>query len=91
MATVKVARGTTMRFHAGRVVHLLTNLQGVEYLLFLSSEIHTETFDPFVLNGLSEMSIPLGWNYSSEVLSSVLVVTTPDGVARVFSVPDYWT
>jgi hypothetical protein len=91
MASAQVARGTTMRFDPGRVVHFLTSPQQVEYLLFSISEIHTETFDPFVLNGLAEMSIPFGWSYSSEVLSSDLVVTTPDGVARVFSVPDYWT
>ncbi len=91
MANVQVARGTTMTFSAGRVIHTLTSTDGVEYVLFSMSEIPMATFDPFVLNGLAGISVPTGWTYSSEVTFEDLVVGTPSGIANVFSVPDYWT
>ena len=91
MANVQVARGTTMTWNAGRVIHTLSASDGTDYVLFSMSETHTATFDPFVVNGLQQMSLPGGWQYSSEVLLEDLVVGTPTGVANVFSVQDYWT
>jgi len=91
MANAQVARGTTMTFSAGRVIHKVASTDDIEYVLFSMSEIHTTTFDPFVLNGLAGISVPAGWTYSSEVLLEDFVVGTPSGVANVFSVPDYWT
>ena len=91
IAWAQVARGTTMRFKAGRVIQLLMSPQGAEYVLFSMNEIHTSTFDPFVLDGMAAMSIPSGWSYSSEMLSSDLVLGTSDGIARVYSVPEYWS
>ena len=85
-----VARGTTMTYSAGQVLHKVASPGGVEYVMFSMSEIRTTTFDPFVLNGLAGMSVPTGWAYSSEVAAEDLVVGTPSGVATVFSVPDYW-
>jgi len=91
MFNVKVARGTTMTWFAGSVIHKLTDPGGVEYVLFTISEIHTPTFNPFVVNGLAGMSVPAGWTYSSEVTSSDLVVSTPTGIANLLAVPEYWT
>ena len=91
MANAQVARGTTMTFSAGRVVHKVASNVGLEYVLFSMSEIHTTAFDPLVPNGLAGMSVPTGWTYSSELLAEDLVVGTPSGVANVFSVPGYWT
>jgi hypothetical protein len=85
-----VARGTTMTYSAGQVLHKLATPDGTEYVMFSMSEIRTTTFDPFALNGLAGMSVPTGWAYSSEVALEDLVVGTPSGVASVFSVSDYW-
>ena len=91
MANAQVARGTTMTFSAGSVIHKVASTNGVEYVLFSINEIHTRTWNPSVVNGLAPFSIPVGWNYSSEVVLEDLVVGTPSGVANVFSVPGYWT
>ncbi|MFP8875289.1 MAG: PEP-CTERM sorting domain-containing protein [Myxococcota bacterium] len=91
MANALVARGTTMTFFAGRVIHTVASTGGIEYVLFSMSETHATTFDPFTVNGLAEISIPPGWSYSSEVLLTDLVIGTPTGIANVFSVPNYWT
>jgi hypothetical protein len=91
MAAAEVARGTTMRYYAGSVIHKLTTVGGIEYVLFSMNEDKTTMFDPFVVNGLAGMSVPTDWTYSSEVLAEDLVVGTPGGIASVFTVPDYWT
>jgi len=90
MAAVQVARGTTMTYLAGRVIHKITSGMGVDYILFTMSLDKTAEFDPTVLNGLAGMSVPTGWSYSSEVLTEDLNITTDNGVASVFNVPDYW-
>ena len=86
----RVARGTTMIFRAGQVLHKIASTDGVEYVLWSMSEVRVALFDPFVVNGLAEMSLPIGWTYSSEVASEDLVVVTPNGVASVFSVSGWW-
>ncbi len=91
IANAQVARGTTMTFDAGRLIHKVTSPAGVAFALFSISEIHTTQFDHTVAGGLAGMDLPSGWDYSSEVLSSDLVVGTPSGIANVYSVPDYWT
>lgn len=91
IANAQVARGTTMTFSAGHLIHKVTSPAGLEFVLFSISEIHTAQFDHTVPNGLAGMNIPIGWSYGSEVLSSDLVVGTPSGIANVYTVPDYWT
>jgi hypothetical protein len=90
IALGQVDRGTTLTYSVGQVIHTVTSPQADEYVMFSMSESRTETFDPFVPNGLAEMSVPTGWLYSSEVLSEELVVITPGGTANVFSVPGWW-
>jgi hypothetical protein len=80
----RVAGGTTMIYRAGKVLHKVASPDGVEYVLWSMAEAGTALFDPFVVNGLAEMSLPPGWTYSSEVASEDLIVGTPDGVASVF-------
>ena len=91
MANPRVARGTTLIYNAGTVIHKLARPDGLKFVLFSMSEIHTTTYDPFVVNGLAGMSVPTGWTYSSEVLLTELMVGTPTGVANLFAVPDYWS
>ena len=91
MSTAQVARGTTLFYFPGSIVHKLTDDVGDEYVLFSMSEDKTTEFDPFVVDGLAGMSTPVGWSYSSEVLTDVLTVETPGGVASIFTVPGYWT
>lgn len=90
-AIARVARGTTLTYDAGRLVHTVSSPEGVDYALFSISESATSTWDPTVLNGLAGLDLPDGWSYSSEVLSEALVIGTPDSVAEVFTVPDHWT
>ncbi len=91
MATSRVARTTTHTFLPGRVVHKLTDTNGDDWVLFLIDEDKTATFDPGVVDGLAAMDVPVGWSYSSEVLTDTFLVTTPGGIADVFTVPTYWT
>ena len=48
------------------------------------------TFNPFEVNGLGSIAVPNGWSYSSELLSEDFIVTTPGGVATVYSSPGWW-
>ena len=90
MANPQVERGTTLIYNAGTVIHKLARPDGMEFVLFSMSEIPMATFDPFVVNGLAGMSVPFGWSYSSEALLSPLVIGTPNGIANLFAVGDYW-
>lgn len=90
IALAQVARGTTLRWDAGSLIHKVRSPAGIEFVLFSISEIHTGIFDPFVLNGLAAMSLPPGWAYESEVLATDFTIGTPTGIASVYSVPNYW-
>lgn len=90
MTVAQVARDTTLTFLPGRVVHKVTDPAGDEYVLFSMQESATAQFDPTVLDGLAGMSVPVGWSYSSEVLTAPLVAPT-GGIANVFGAADYWT
>lgn len=90
IAIAEVARGTTMRWDAGSLIHRVRSPAGTEFVLLSISEIHTGIFDPFVLNGLAAMSLPPGWAYESEVLATDFTIGTPTGIASVYSVPNYW-
>ncbi len=91
MTSAQVARGTTLTYLPGRVVHKLTDPAGDEWVLFSMQESATALFDPTVLDGLAGMSVPTGWSYASEVLVDPLIVTTPGGIANVFGASDFWT
>ena len=90
MSNPLVARGTTLTYDVGTVIHKLARPDGIEFVLFSMSEAPMATFNPFVLNGLAGMSVPSGWSYSSEVLTEQLVIGTPDGIANLFAVGDHW-
>lgn len=85
IAIAQVARGTTMRWDAGSLIHTVRSPAGTEFVLFSLSEIHTPIFDPFVLNGLAAMSLPPSWAYESEVLAADFTIGTPTGIASVYS------
>ena len=90
MVNPQVARGTTLTFNEGTVIHKVARPDGVEFVLFSMSEVPMATFDPFVVNGLAGMSVPFGWSYSSERLTTELVIGTPGGIANLFAVGDHW-
>ena len=54
----RVARGTTLIFRAGQILHKVRSPDGVEYVLWSMSEARTAIFDPFVVNGLAKNSVP---------------------------------
>ena len=91
MSTARVARGTTLTYLPGRVVHKLTDPAGDEWVMFLIQQSAAAVFDPTVLDGLAGMSVPAGWSYSSEVLANTLTVTTPGGIAEIFTTSGHWT
>jgi len=90
MVNPQVARTTTLIYRAGTVLHEVTRPDGVSFALFSMSEIHMTTFNPYVVNGLSAMSTPTGWSYSSQVLTEDFAIGTPTGIANLFAVGPYW-
>ena len=88
--TASVRRGTTLTYFPGTVLHTLTSSTGDDYVLFNMNIGATAEFDPFVVDGLAGLSVPIGWSYSSELLSEAFTVTTPTGIATVAAVEDYW-
>lgn len=81
----QVARDTTLTYFTGRIIHKLTDPEGVEYVLFSFSEEFLPTWDPFVVDGLAGMFIPPGWILSSEVLTEDLTLVVEDGIAEIVS------
>lgn len=90
MALAMVRRDTTHTFSAGQVVHKVTSGEGTSYVMWSMEEQRVAAFNPFEVNGLAGMSVPNGWSYSSELLSEDFIVTTPGGVATVYSSPGWW-
>lgn len=83
--SVQVQRGFTWIFHAGSIVHTVTDPSGTEFVLFSMDGAAMATYDPSLLGGLSGLDQPVGWSYASEILASELVVVTPSGVANLYA------
>ena len=80
-----VARGTTLQWNAGRVIHKAVSTTGDEYVLFSIDDAFSQGFDLDAVGGMAGVPLPVGWTYTSELLSSTFVVDTPTGVASVFA------
>ena len=90
----RVQRQTVLTYSAGSTLHQLTDPSGGTWTLFtllLSATTMDPagagTIDPTVVGSLSGLALPAGWSYSSEVLTSDLVLDTAvtGGVADVFA------
>ena len=86
----EVRRGTIFTYNPGTVLHTLTSSTGDDFVLFQINNEPIAEFDPFVVDGLAGISVPIGWTYSSELLTEAFTVTNPSGIATVAAVEDYW-
>ncbi|MEM7311812.1 MAG: PEP-CTERM sorting domain-containing protein [Planctomycetota bacterium] len=83
IAEAQVARGTTMQWNAGRVIHKSISPTGEEYVLFSIDETYSDGFDINTVGGMDGMPLASGWTYGSELLDSEFVLETPTGIANV--------
>ena len=83
VAEAQVARGTTMQWDAGRVLHRIVSPTGVEYVMFWIDQAYAQGFDIDAVGGMTGVPLLAGWTYTSELLTSPFVLTTPTGVASV--------
>lgn len=81
----QVARGTTLTYNAGRVIHTIVSTSGDEYVLFSIDQVYAEDFDVDAVGGMAGVPLPAGWTYTSELLTSAFVTTTPTGIASVLA------
>ena len=82
----QVARGTTLNWNAGRVIHKAVSPTGDEYVLFSIDEAYSLSYNLDAVNGVAGLPLPAGWSYTSELLTSGFTVDTPTGVATVIAV-----
>ena len=81
----QVARGTTLQWNAGRVIHKSVSPTGDEYVLFSIDEAYSQGFDINAVGGMAGVPLAPGWTYTSELLTSTFVVDTPTGIASVLA------
>lgn len=81
----QVARGTTLQWNAGRVIHKSVSPTGDEYVLFSIDETYSQGFNLDAVGGLAGVPLAPGWTYTSELLASTFVVDTPTGIASVLA------
>ena len=79
----RVQRQTTFTYNAGEVVHVATDADGKNHILFGFNVGRPE--DVTQLDALAALPLPFGWTYSSFVLTEDFVPTT-NGVANVFGI-----
>lgn len=78
-----IHRDVTWTYHADLPIFELVDPGGRVYVMqSLSTQYHPQTLE--TLPGLaSELALPAGWHYKSEVLSEPLVIVSEDQTARV--------
>ena len=81
----QVARGTTMTWNAGRVIHKSVSPTGDKYVLFSIDEAYSQGFDLDAVGGMAGVPLAPGWTYTSELLTSPFVLETPGGIASVLA------
>jgi|GEM_PF-6277396 len=81
----QVARGTTLQWNAGRVIHKIVSPTGDVYVLFSIDEAYAQGFDINAVGGLAGVPLLPGWRYTSERLTSTFVLDTPTGIASVLA------
>ncbi|MBW2362517.1 MAG: PEP-CTERM sorting domain-containing protein [Deltaproteobacteria bacterium] len=81
----QVARGTTLTYNAGRVIHKIVSTSGDEYALFSIDQVYAGGFDVDAVGGMAGVPLPAGWTYTSKLLTSPFVITTPTGIASVLA------
>jgi hypothetical protein len=79
----QVARGTTLQWNPGRVIHKSVSPTGDEYVLFSIDEAYSQGFDINAVGGMAGVPLAPGWTYTSELLTSTFVIDTPGGIASV--------
>ncbi len=85
MVEAQVARGTTLTWNPGRVIHKSVSPTGDEYVLFSIDEEYSEGFELDAVGGMTGVPLASGWTYTSELLTSPFVIETPTGVASVLA------
>ena len=85
-AIASVARDTVLTYHAGTVVHEVTDPDGYLYTLFTAQTSIAAAFDLTQEGSLSTLALPTGWTYSSRTLADDFPVHS-NGLATVFIAP----
>lgn len=87
-AIVQVARDTLFTYTAGQRLHVVTDLEGNEYVLFgyQVSKESVESLDFQNENIMADLSLPTNWTYRSHILDEELNLDS-DGLAFVLSLP----
>lgn len=79
----QVARGTTIQWDSGRVIHKSVSPSGDEYVLISIDEEYSQAFDIDAVGGMAGVPLAPGWTYTSELLTSDFAIGTPTGIASV--------
>ena len=81
---VAVARSNTWVFNAGSEIYVLTDPDGIEYVMQAYSQIVDPELTEVDLPGLGErLALPDGWAFSTRALEQDLEVSATNGVAVV--------
>lgn len=85
LAVAQVLRDTQLIYDAGSLVHEVFDTAGDPYMLFtFDFALSESTYDLMVLDSLAGLGLPVGWTYSSRVLTDRFVLDS-DGLATVFA------
>lgn len=79
-----VVRDTVFTYHAGTDVYMITDTDGVQYVMQSYSQIVDPTMSMDRLATLGDsLQLPAGWTYTTITLTEQLDVTDTDGIAMV--------
>ena len=79
-----VVRDTVFTFHAGTQIYLLTDTDGVQYVMQSYSQIVDSTMSMDRLATLGDsLQLPTGWTYTTKTLTEQLDVYDTDNIAMV--------
>lgn len=84
LAIAEVARDVEFRFAAGRLVHELSDPDGLRWILFACDLSLLDDYDLEEPDSLAPLPIPDGWSYASRVLDRELVIDS-NGLAHVLA------
>ena len=82
--TNAVVRDSVFTFHAGTQIYLLTDTDGVQYVMQSYSQIVDPTMSMDRLATLGDsLKLPAGWTYTTTTLTAQLEVYDTNGIAMV--------
>jgi hypothetical protein len=84
LVVAQVERDTFFRYDTGEVVHIATDTEGNDHILFSYALELLDEADPSMVGALAGLPLPTGWSYSSRVLASELEIAS-GGLATVFA------